>query len=36
MWYFAWILGTFMACFFAVIVAFWFEHSEAGKTDEAK
>ncbi len=25
MWYFSWILGTGLACFFAVLNAMWYE-----------
>lgn len=25
MWYFSWILGTGLACFFAILNAMWFE-----------
>lgn len=32
MWYFAWILGTGLACSFAVLNAMWFEL----KDDETK
>ncbi|BBU98502.1 hypothetical protein BML2526_01550 [Providencia rettgeri] len=32
MWYFAWILGTLLACSFAVIAALALEHSEDSKT----
>ena len=28
MWYFAWILGTGLACSFAVLNAMWFEHDQ--------
>ncbi|ATI65009.1 cytochrome bd-I oxidase subunit CydX [Edwardsiella tarda] len=31
MWYFAWVLGTLMACFFAIITAMAIENSEAKK-----
>lgn len=31
MWYFAWVLGTLMACFFAIITAMEIENSEAKK-----
>ncbi|CDL82694.1 cytochrome bd-I oxidase subunit CydX [Xenorhabdus szentirmaii] len=37
MWYFAWILGTLLACSFAVIAALALEHNEsekAAKSDE--
>ena len=34
MWYFAWLLGTLLACSFAVIAALALEHSESAK--EAK
>lgn len=33
MWYFSWILGTGLACFFAVLNAIWLELREE---DEAK
>lgn len=29
MWYFAWILGTLLACAFGVITALAIEHAEA-------
>ncbi|MBW7982565.1 cytochrome bd-I oxidase subunit CydX [Enterobacillus tribolii] len=29
MWYFAWILGTLLACFFAIITAMTIENNEA-------
>lgn len=29
MWYFAWILGIFLACFFAIITAMVIESNEA-------
>ncbi|MEZ2696846.1 cytochrome bd-I oxidase subunit CydX [Hafnia alvei] len=32
MWYFAWILGTLLACFFAIIAAMAIENSEAKAT----
>ena len=28
MWYFSWILGTGLACFFAILNAMWFELQE--------
>ena len=31
MWYFAWILGTLLACDFGVITALALEHVEATK-----
>ncbi len=31
MWYFAWILGTLLACAFGIITALALEHVEAGK-----
>ena len=31
MWYFAWILGTLLACSFGVITALALEHVESGK-----
>ncbi|WP_342321525.1 cytochrome bd-I oxidase subunit CydX [Kosakonia sp. BYX6] len=31
MWYFAWILGTLLACAFGVITALALEHVEASK-----
>ncbi|AOM40813.1 cytochrome bd-I oxidase subunit CydX [Xenorhabdus hominickii] len=31
MWYFAWILGTLLACSFAVIAALALEQSETNK-----
>lgn len=35
MWYFAWILGTLLACFFAIIVGLWLEHRETGLTEKS-
>ncbi|WP_072023309.1 cytochrome bd-I oxidase subunit CydX [Photorhabdus australis] len=34
MWYFAWILGTLLACSFAIIAALALEHNEAEKAAE--
>ncbi|EKR4446953.1 cytochrome bd-I oxidase subunit CydX [Klebsiella pneumoniae] len=34
MWYFAWILGTLLACAFGVITALALEHVEATKAGE--
>ncbi|MEK9496906.1 cytochrome bd-I oxidase subunit CydX [Photorhabdus sp. P32] len=34
MWYFAWILGTLLACSFAIIAALAFEHNEEEKAAE--
>ncbi|MCC8466402.1 MULTISPECIES: cytochrome bd-I oxidase subunit CydX [Photorhabdus] len=31
MWYFAWILGTLLACSFAIIAALALEHNEEEK-----
>ncbi|QBS11619.1 cytochrome bd-I oxidase subunit CydX [Legionella geestiana] len=28
MWYFSWILGTGLACTFAILNAIWLEHDE--------
>jgi len=28
MWYFSWILGTGLACTFAILNAIWLEHHE--------
>lgn len=36
MWYFAWILGTLLACAFGIITALAFEHSEANKAEDSK
>ena len=36
MWYFAWILGTLLACAFGVITALALEHVEATKAGEEK
>lgn len=39
MWYFAWILGTLLACAFAIIAALTLEHQEAlreAKSDVAE
>ena len=36
MWYFAWILGTLLACAFGGIPALALEHVEAAKTSEEK
>ena len=33
MWYFAWILGTGLACSFAVLNAMWFEFKDDGETN---
>ncbi len=30
MWYFSWILGTGLACSFAILNAIWFELREGG------
>ncbi|AYA39691.1 cytochrome bd-I oxidase subunit CydX [Xenorhabdus nematophila] len=35
MWYFAWILGTLLACSFAIIAALALEHSESKKATES-
>ncbi|MBC8951900.1 MULTISPECIES: cytochrome bd-I oxidase subunit CydX [Xenorhabdus] len=35
MWYFAWILGTLLACSFAVIAALALEHNESQKATES-
>ena len=32
MWYYAWILGTLLACAFGVITALALEHVEASQT----
>lgn len=32
MWYFAWILGTLLACAFGIITALALEQAEAAKT----
>lgn len=34
MWYFAWILGTLLACSLGIITALALEQSEASKTNE--
>ena len=34
MWYFAWILGTLLACSFGVITALALEHVESGKAGQ--
>ncbi|EHH3685287.1 cytochrome bd-I oxidase subunit CydX [Salmonella enterica] len=34
MWYFAWILGTLLACAFGIITTLALEHVEAGKTGQ--
>ena len=36
MWYFAWILGTLLACAFGVITALALKHVEATKAGEEK
>ncbi|WP_071601368.1 cytochrome bd-I oxidase subunit CydX [Dickeya chrysanthemi] len=36
MWYFAWILGTLLACALGVITALALEQSEATKTNQDK
>jgi cyd operon protein YbgT len=33
MWYFAWILGTALACTLAVMNAMWFELKEGKKAE---
>ncbi|MCP9267990.1 cytochrome bd-I oxidase subunit CydX [Xenorhabdus sp. XENO-1] len=35
MWYFAWILGTLLACSFAIIAALALEQSESKKAAES-
>ncbi|CBJ80192.1 MULTISPECIES: cytochrome bd-I oxidase subunit CydX [Xenorhabdus] len=35
MWYFAWILGTLLACSFAIIAALALEQSESKKATES-
>ena len=34
MWYFAWILGTLLACAFGIITALAFEHVEKDAAQE--
>lgn len=34
MWYFAWILGTLLACAFGIITALALEHVESGKAGQ--
>ncbi|HAG7282891.1 TPA: cytochrome bd-I oxidase subunit CydX [Escherichia coli] len=34
MWYFAWILGTLLACSFGVITALALEHVGSGKAGQ--
>jgi len=34
MWYFAWILGTLLACAFGIITALAIEHIEDGATSD--
>ena len=34
MWYFAWILGTFLACAFGIITALALEHHEDSKAQQ--
>lgn len=36
MWYFAWTLGTLLACLFAIVTAMWFEFNEDKKQVEDK
>ncbi|AGH74599.1 cytochrome bd-I oxidase subunit CydX [Edwardsiella piscicida] len=36
MWYFAWILGTLMACFFAIITAMAIENRETKAAQDGK
>ncbi|WAS99831.1 cytochrome bd-I oxidase subunit CydX [Rouxiella chamberiensis] len=36
MWYFAWILGTLLACSFGIITALAFEHCEENKTAKSR
>ncbi|STX63049.1 cytochrome bd-I oxidase subunit CydX [Legionella moravica] len=33
MWYFSWVLGTGLACFFAVLNAMWLELREEDAKD---
>ena len=35
MWYFSWILGTGLACAFAVLNAMWFELYEDAHSNKA-
>ena len=34
MWYFAWILGTLLACAFGIITALALDHVQPGKTGQ--
>ena len=34
MWYFSWILGTGLACSFAILNAIWLEHDDYKAADE--
>lgn len=34
MWYFSWLLGTALACCFAILTAVWFELHESSSLDE--
>lgn len=34
MWYFSWILGTGLACFFAVLNAIWLELRDSDSNEE--
>lgn len=34
MWYFAWILGTLLACAFGIVTALAIEHSEERAEDD--
>lgn len=36
MWYFAWILGTLLACAFGIITALALEHVEASNENEKR
>lgn len=33
MWYFSWILGTGLACSFAILNAIWIEHRELSSNE---
>ena len=34
MWYFAWILGTLLACSLLIVSSLTFEHVESGKAGQ--
>ena len=34
MWYFSWILGVSLACFFAILNGMWFEAREQNRIEK--